>query len=163
MKSIQNTLIRHEIVKHDIDYHFVRLSIVIVLLIFGYQNWLAWFAQEAQALIPYMGGLLTSWIYPIFGIRDGSWLLGISEGLMAVLLFSGFWNRKAGVLGAACAVFLFFVTFIILLFKPDGWTGSAIGFPVIANSLPFPVSDMVLLSISICLLKQEVLRASQSA
>ena len=28
--------------------------------------------------------------------------------------------------------FLFFATFIVLLFEPNGWIGSAIGFPVMA-------------------------------
>lgn len=108
MNVITNRLIRLGILKHDLDYHLVRLSIVIVLLLLGYQNWLAWFAHEAEELIPYMRGLLISETYPIFGIRDGGWVLGFLEWLFAALLFAGSWNKKAGVLGAACAGFPFF-------------------------------------------------------
>jgi uncharacterized membrane protein YkgB len=46
MNSITSTLIRLGILKEDLEYHFVRVSMVIIFLFFGYQKW---FNYEAQA------------------------------------------------------------------------------------------------------------------
>jgi len=51
MNLIINTLMKLGIHKHDLDYHFIRASMVIIFLFFGYQKW---FEYEAQALIPYI-------------------------------------------------------------------------------------------------------------
>ena len=60
--------------KKDLDYHVVRASMVIIYFFFGYQKW---FAYEAQGLIPFISnGPLISWMYPVFGIQEASWLLG---------------------------------------------------------------------------------------
>src|SRR5262249_27394516 len=34
------------------------------------------------------------------GIRGAAWFLGVSEWLFGALLLLGFWNKKAGILGA---------------------------------------------------------------
>ena len=49
MNLIINILIKLGIRKHDLDYNFIRASMVIIFLFFGYQKW---FHYEAQALIP---------------------------------------------------------------------------------------------------------------
>src|SRR5262249_7169787 len=62
MNFIINTLMKLGICKHDLDYHCIRASMVIIFLFFGYQKW---FEYEAQALIPYIShGPLISWMYP---------------------------------------------------------------------------------------------------
>src|SRR5215510_14469635 len=67
MNLIINTLMKLGIRKYDLDYHFIRASMVIIFLFFGYQKW---FAYEAQALLPYIShGPLISWMYPVFGVR----------------------------------------------------------------------------------------------
>jgi len=82
----------------DIDYYVLRASMVLVFLFFGYQKW---FDYEAQALIPYISnGPLISWMYPVFGLRGATYFLGVSEWTFGALLFIGFWNKTAGVLGA---------------------------------------------------------------
>ena len=112
MNSLIRTLIKLGILKENLDYHLVRASMVIILLFFGYQKW---WEYEAQVLIPYISnGPLIFWMYPAFGIRGASWFLGISEWLICTLLFSGFWNKKLGILGAlgSCATFISTVTII---------------------------------------------------
>jgi uncharacterized membrane protein YkgB len=50
---------------------------VIIFLFSGYQKW---FDYEAQALIRYISrGPLIFWMYPVFGIRVVTWLLGVAE------------------------------------------------------------------------------------
>ena len=114
MNSLIRMLIKLGILKEDLDYNLVRASIIIIFLFFGYQKW---WDYEAQVLIPYISnGPLIFWMYPAFGIRGASWFLGVSEWLICALLFSGFWNKKLGILGAlgSCATFISTVTIIPL-------------------------------------------------
>jgi len=145
----------------DLDYHLVRASMVIIYFFFGYQKW---FAYEAQGLIPFISnGPLISWMYPVFGIQGASWFLGVSEWLFGALLFSGFWNKKLGILGALGSCVTFIMTVTIIPFMPNGWAASAGGFPAMAGNVPFLMKDVVLFAASVYLLKQDVLRVSLSA
>jgi len=98
MNYLINALSRSGLLKDDLDDLLIRASMVIVFLLFGYQKW---FEYEAKVLIPYVSnGPLISWMYPAFGIRGGSWFLGVMEWLICSLLFWGFWNKQVGILGA---------------------------------------------------------------
>jgi len=139
MKWLINALTKLGLLNEDLDYHLIRGSMVVLFLFFGYQKW---FEYEAQVLIPYISnGPLIFWMYPVFGIRGASWVLGMSEWSFAVLLFLGFWHKRLGVLGAlgSCAAFLGTATII-----------------------PF-MKDVVLFAVSVYLLKQDVARVSRSA
>jgi uncharacterized membrane protein YkgB len=160
MDSLIKTLARSRLFKGDLDYHLVRASLVLVFLLFGYQKW---FEYEAQALIPFIkNGPLIFWMYPVFGIRGASWFLGASEWLFAALLFWGFWNKKAGILGALGCCFAMIGTVTIIPFMPDGWDAAA-GFPAMKINVAFLMKDVVLLAASFYLLKQDVVRASLAA
>jgi uncharacterized membrane protein YkgB len=151
---------RFGLLESDLDYHVVRAAMVIMFFFFGYQKW---WAYESQRLIPYISnGPLISWMYPAFGIQGASYFLGVSEWLFGGLLFAGFWNKKLGILGAlgSCASFVSTVT--IIPFMPGGWDASAGGFPAMTGNVPFLMKDLVLLSVSFYLLKQDLLRLSLS-
>jgi uncharacterized membrane protein YkgB len=142
--------------RKDLDYHIVRASMVIIFLFFGYQKW---FEYEAKVLIPYISnGPLIFWLYPAFGVRGASWFLGVAEWLFGTLLFLGFWNKRAGVLGALGSVATFVGTVTIIPFMPEGWAASAGGFPAMVGNVPFLMKDVVLLAVSVYLLKQDVVR-----
>ncbi len=161
MNSLIKILAKSGLLKGDLDYHLVRASMVLIFLLFGYQKW---FDYEAQGLIPFISnGPLTSWMYPVFGIRGASWFLGVSEWLIAALLFWGFWNKKAAILGAVGSIGTFITTVTIIPFMPDGWAASAGGFPAMTGNVPFLMKDVVLFAASFYLLKQDVVRASLSA
>jgi uncharacterized membrane protein YkgB len=100
-------------------------------------------------------------LFLFFGYQK--WWEYEAEWLTCALLFSGFWNKKLGVLGAlgSCATFIGTVT--IIPFMPNGWAASAGGFPAMAGNVPFLMKDVVLLAASFYLLKQDVLRLSVSA
>lgn len=158
MNSLLKLLDRSGLLKGELDYQLVRGSMVLIFLMFGYQKW---FAYEAQALIPYIShGPLISWMYPVFGVRGACLFLGLSEWLTAALLFSGFWNKKAGVLGALLAMVSFVATVTIIPFMPNGWAASAGGFPAMTESVAFLMKDVVLLAVSFYLLKQDAVRVS---
>ncbi len=161
MNWLSTILIKLGLLKEDLDYHLIRASMVVLFLFFGYQKW---FEYEAQVLIPYISnGPLISWMYPVFGVRGASWLLGVSEWSFALLLLLGFWHKRLGILGAfgSCASFIGTVT--IILFMPDGWAASAGGFPAMAGNVAFLMKNVVLFAVSVYLLKQDVARASRSA
>src|SRR5262245_36343694 len=132
MNSLINRLVKVGIVSKDLDYHFIRASMVIIFLFFGYQKW---FDYEAQALIPYIShGLLISWMYPVFGVRVATLFLGVAEWSFGLLLFIGFWNKKLGILGAIGSCFSFIATITIIPFVPNGWAASAGGFPAMTET-----------------------------
>ena len=161
MSLLINALIRLGLLRKDLDYHLMRASLVVLFLFFGYQKW---FDYEAQVLIPYISnGPLLFWMYPVFGIRGASWVLGASEWSFALLLFLGSWHKRLGMLGAlgSCAAFIGTIT--IIPFMPDSWAASAGGFPAMTGNVPFLMKDVVLFAASLYLLKQDVTRVAASA
>jgi uncharacterized membrane protein YkgB len=157
MNSLIKILAGSRLLKGDVDLHLVRGSMILIFLLFGYQKW---FEYEAQTLIPFISnGPLTFWMYPVFGLRGASYFLGVSEWLTAALLIWGFWNPKAGVLGAILSVATFVTTVTIIPFLPDGWDAAA-GFPAMKGNVAFTMKDVVFLAVSVYLLKQDVVRAS---
>jgi uncharacterized membrane protein YkgB len=149
---------RSGLLRSDFDYHLVRGSMVLIFLFFGYQKW---FEYEAQALIPYISsGPLLFWMYPVLGVRGACWFLGVSEWTFGALLFIGFWNKTAGVLGALGGIASFVSTTTIIPFMPEGWAASAGGFPAMTERVAFLMKDFVLLAVCVYLLKQDLLRLS---
>jgi uncharacterized membrane protein YkgB len=160
MNSLIKALARSRVFKSDLDLHLVRGSMVFVFLIFGYQKW---FEYEAMTLKPFFShGPLIFWMPPVFGDRGASWFLGGSEWLFAALLLWGFWNKKAGMLGALGCCFAMIGTVTIIPFMPDGWNAAA-GFPAMQGNVAFLMKDVVLLAASFYLLKQDIVRASLPA
>ena len=159
MTSLIKALARSGLLRDGLDHHIVRASMVLIFVLFGYQKW---FEYEAQTLIPFIrNGPLTSWMYPVFGLHGASWFLGVSEWLTAALLVWGFWNPKAGTLGAIFSVATFVTTVTIIPFMPDGWDAAA-GFPAMKGNVAFLMKDFVLLAVSVYLLKQDVARVLDS-
>jgi uncharacterized membrane protein YkgB len=160
MNALIKILTKSGLLKGDFDYHLLRASMILVFVLFGYQKW---FQYEAETLIPFISnGPLIFWMYPVFGVRGASWFLGASEWLFAALLFWGFWNKKAGVLGALGCAFAMIGTVTIIPFMPEGWDAAA-GFPAMKGNVAFLMKDVVLLAAAVYLLKQDVVRASLTA
>jgi uncharacterized membrane protein YkgB len=158
MNAVVSMLARSRLLEDDLDYHLIRASMVILFLFFGYTKW---FEYAAQIMVPFIShGPLISWLYPAFGFRGATRFLGVSEWLTCSLLFSGFWNKKLGILGALASTVTFVSTVTIIPFMPDGWAASAGGFPAMAGNVPFLMKDVVLLAVSVYLLKQDVVRLS---
>lgn len=158
MSFLVRALVKLGILKNDLDYHFLRASMVIIFLFFGYQKW---FAYEAQALLPYIGhSPFIFWMYSVFGVRGATYFLGVAEWLFGVLLFAGYWNKGLGILGALGSCFAFIATCSIIPFMPDGWAVSAGGFPAMTEKVAFLMKDLVLFAVSVYLLRQDVIRVS---
>ena len=157
MKALIRMLGRLGLFRASLDYQLLRASMVIMYFFFGYQKW---FEYEAKALIPFIGNSpLVSWLYPVFGIRGATWVLGVSEWTFGCLILLGYWNKKLGALGAAGSVFTFLATVSIIPFIPDRWATAAGGFPAMTINTAFLMKDVVLLAVSVYLLRQDAMRA----
>jgi uncharacterized membrane protein YkgB len=158
MNWLVNRLATMRMFQDNTDNHLVRASMVIIYFFFGYQKW---FDYEAQGLIPFFThGPLIFWMYPVFGIKDSTYFLGVSEWLFGALLLAGFWNKKLGILGALGSIAAFLCTVTIIPFMPDGWASSAGGFPAMVGNVAFLMKDVVLLAVSFYLLKQDLIKAT---
>ena len=160
MNALIKLLTNAGLLRDDLDYHLVRASMVFIYAFFGYSKW---WPYEQQALVPLIShGPLISWMLPVFGIQGTGRLLGTSEWLFGTLLLLGFWNKKLGVLGALGACGSFVATTSIIPFLPNAWAPSAGGFPAMTDNVAFLMKDVVLFAAAFYLLKQDVLRVSQS-
>lgn len=160
LNSLINRLSKSPVFAGDFDYHFIRTSMVVMFLFFGYQKW---FAYEAHVLIPYFShGPFIFWLPHVFGIRGATRFLGVWEWMTGLLLFLGFWDKRLGMLGALGSCVAFVGTVTIIPFMPNGWAASAGGFPAMTADVAFLMKDVVLLAVSFYLLKQDLLRLSRS-
>ena len=154
MNSPIRLLSKTSLLKGDLDNHLVRASMVIIYFFFGYQKW---FSYEVRGLIPFFThGPLIFWMYPVFGMKGSTYLLGVSEWLFGALLLAGFWNKKLGILGALGSIVTFLCTVTIISFMPDVWAASSSGFPAMVGNVAFLMKDVVLLAVSFYLLKHDI-------
>jgi len=157
---LANLLNRSGLLKHDLDYHLLRVAMVIIFAWFGYDKW---FEAEIRGLLPIItNGPFISWTIPVLGIHGTAILLGTAEWTFGTLLFLGFWNKKAGMLGAIGSIATFVATLTALPFVPDAWNAEAGGFPAMAMNAAFLLKDLVLLSVSVHLLKQDAVRVVEA-
>ena len=161
MNAIAQLLDRLGLLKRDLDYHLLRAAMVIIFAWFGYDKW---FESEIRGLLPIIThGPFIFWTIPVLGIRGTSIFLGASEWTFGALLFLGFWNKKVGMLGALGSIFTFIATFTVFPFVPDAWDAGAGGFPAMTNNSAFLLKDLVLLTVSFYLLKQDAQRVLAQA
>ena len=158
MNRLIGFLSKAAVFQGDLDSKLIRASMVIIYFFFGYQKW---FEYEVQGLIPFFQhGPLIFWMYPVFGMKGSTYLLGVSEWMFGALILAGYWNKRLGALGALGSVATFITTITIIPFMPDGWAPSAGGFPAMVGNVAFLMKDVVLLAVSFYLLKQDVVRAA---
>ena len=155
------TALSKSLLQTDFEYPLVRAAMVVIFLFFGYTKW---HPYAAETLMPFIkNGPLISWLYPAFGIVGATKFLGGSEWVICALLFSGFWDKRLGILGALGSCATFVATLTIIPFMPGGWAASAGGFPAMTGNVAFLMKDVVLLAASFYLLKQDAVRVSLDA
>jgi uncharacterized membrane protein YkgB len=142
----------------DLDYKLIRAVMAFTFLMFGYQKW---FSFEAQQITPFIShSPLVFWLIPAFGVRGASFFLGTTEWLFGTLIFLGFWDRRLGVAGALGSIVTFLGTVTIIPFFPNAWATEAGGFPAMYLPVAFLMKDFLFLAASFYLLKQDLMRAA---
>jgi len=149
--------LNHLLLGGDRDYIYLRISMVVIFLLFSYTKW---HLYAVPILTPIVSHSPILWpLYYELGIRGTLRFLGTSELIIFALLFSGFWDKRLGLLGALGSTATFITTILTIPFIPGGWSSSAGGFPAMAaGDVPFLMEDVVLLAASAYLLKQDALR-----
>ena len=141
-----------------LDYHSIRAAMVFTFFIFGYQKR---FSFEAHQIAPFIShSPLVFWLIPAFGVRGASFFLGTTEWLFGTLIFLGFWYRKLGILGALGSIVTFLGTVTIIPLLPNAWAAEAGGFPAMYLPVAFLMKDVLFLSVSFYLLKQDLTHAA---
>ena len=160
MNAIAQLLGRSGLLKPDLDYNLLRAAMVIIFAWFGYDKW---FEAEIRGLLPIIThGPFIFWTIPVLGIHGTAIFLGASEWTFGTLLLLGYWNKKAGMLGALGATFTFIATVTVFPFVPDAWDAAAGGFPAMTMNTAFLLKDLVLLAVSLYLFKQDSVRVIEA-
>lgn len=109
----------------------------------------------AEGIVPLVSNSpLIWWHFKLFGPYLGSDLIGLTEWLTAVLLITGYFKPKAGILGGLVAVGIFFTTSTMLLTTP----GAIVSVPGIhgmrymSNLGLFLFKDIISLGVSLYLI-----------
>lgn len=135
---------------------FLRWSMVLIFVLFGYAKW---FEYEAQALIPLLShSPILSWMHVAFGVQGASYALGVAEWTIGLGLIAGAWLPRVSVLASAGSAITFLTTLTLVFSTPGAWEASAGGFPAMGGATSFLIKDLILLGASLVLLKDSLRR-----
>lgn len=107
---------------HDRKIPFLIISIgMIVMLLWAGSYKMT--APGAEGIIPLVSNSpLTSWHFKLFGPYIGSYFIGLTEIIAALLLISGYFFPKAGIIGGLIGSVMFFTTSTMLITTPGAIT-----------------------------------------
>lgn len=120
--SGQNVIIKvaSRITKHNLPFWVISIGIVVMLLWAGSYKMTG---PGADGIVPLVtNNPLISWHFKLFGVYHGSDLIGLTEVIAAMLIITGWFKPQAGIIGAAIAVLMFFVTSTMLITTPGALT-----------------------------------------
>jgi len=126
----------------------VRISMVIVMLWFGFLKFTTYEANAIQGLVS--NSPLVSWLNAVLSVAGVSAVIGTIEVATGLLIAARFVSAKLGALGGAMAAATFFITLSFFFSTPGVAEAEAGGFPII-SVLPgqFLLKDLVLLVVSL--------------
>ena len=121
----------------------LRWSIVIVFALFGIAKFAAYEAEGVAKIASHYP--LFSWMYPIWGERGASNVIGTIELLTGAMIALGARYPFASLAGGAMGVFTFCVTLSFSLGAPAFWQ-AGYGAPFLGSTGQFLMKDAVLLA-----------------
>ncbi|MDV5825698.1 YkgB family protein [Sphingobium naphthae] len=121
----------------------LRWSIVIVFALFGIAKFAAYEAEGVAKIASHYP--LFSWMYPIWGERGASNVIGTIELLTGAMIALGARYPLASLAGGAMGVFTFCVTLSFSLDAPAFWQ-VGYGAPFLGSTGQFLMKDAVLLA-----------------
>ncbi|WP_259069126.1 YkgB family protein [Mucilaginibacter sp. X4EP1] len=76
-------------------------------------------APGAEGIVPLVSNNpLISWHFKLFGPYIGSDIIGLTEIIAALLILTGYWKPKAGIVGGLIASLMFFITSTMVITTP---------------------------------------------
>ena len=144
--------------RSGLDRHLIRAAMVFTFFAFSIQKWTQYTAEMLVPLISHSP--VVFWLIPALGVRGAGYFLGATETIFGCFIFLGYWSPRLGILGALGSIVTFIGTTSIMPFLPGGWAPEAGGFPIMTLPLGFLMKDVLFLTASFYLLKQDVTRAA---
>jgi reactive chlorine resistance protein C len=127
---------------------FLRWTIVLIFGLFGTAKFAAYEATGV-AMIASKHPLF-SWMYPLFGERGASGVIGTIELLTGLVIAIGAVSARAGAIGGAMGVFTFCMTLSFSFGAPAFWE-AGYGAPFLGSTGQFLIKDAVLLAACLAL------------
>ena len=118
MKTAKSNLIRLAawITDHNIPFLITSIGMIIMLLWAGSYKMTA---PGAEGIIPLVSNSpLISWHFKLLGPYVGSDLIGLTEMIAALLIITGYFKPKAGIVGGLIASVMFFITSTMVITTP---------------------------------------------
>ena len=101
---------------HNVPFLVTSIGMIVMLLWAGSYKMTA---PGAEGIVPLVSDSpLIWWHFKLFGPYIGSDLIGLTEWVTAVLLITGYFKARAGILGGLIATGMFFTTSTMLLTTP---------------------------------------------
>lgn len=124
----------------SVGRHILRYGVVALLLLFGGLKFTEMEAQGIRPLVEHHP--LMSWMYPAFGLRGTSAIIGVVELIAAVLMCTRPFRPGVSAIGSLIAAMTFLVTLSFLVTTPGALApDSPIG--------GFLMKDLILLGASL--------------
>lgn len=101
----------------NISFLIISIGMIVMLLWAGSYKMTI---PGADGIVPLVtNNPLISWHFKLFGTYVGSDLIGLTEIIAALLILTGYFKPKAGIIGGLIAVLMFFVTSTMVITTPD--------------------------------------------
>lgn len=108
------------VTKQNLPFWVISIGLTVMLLWAGSYKMTV---PGADGIVPLVtNNPLISWHFKLFGVYQGSDLIGLTEVIAALLIIAGWFKPQAGIAGGAIAVVMFFVTSTMLITTPGALT-----------------------------------------
>jgi len=110
------TQLAARISEHNLPFWVTSIGMIVMLLWAGSYKMTA---PGAEGIVPLVSNSpLISWHFKLFGPYVGSDLIGLTEIIAALLIITGYFKPKAGIVGGLIATVMFFITSTMVITTP---------------------------------------------
>lgn len=103
---------------HDHDIPFLATSVAMIVMLLWAGSY-KMTAPGAEGIVPLVSNSpLIWWHFKLFGPYIGSDIIGLTEISAAILLITGYFRPKAGIVGGLIATLMFFITSTMVISTP---------------------------------------------
>jgi uncharacterized membrane protein YkgB len=117
-KSAKNSLTKFAVWVSDRNIPFLITSIAMIIMLL----WAGSYKMTnpgAEGIVPLVSNSpLISWHFKLFGTYIGSDMIGLTEIIAALLLITGYFKPKAGIIGGMITIVMFFITSTMVITTP---------------------------------------------
>ena len=134
---------------HNVPFLVTSIGMIVMLLWAGSYKMTV---PGAEGIIPLVSNSpLISWHFKLFGPYIGSDIIGTTEVIAAILMITGYFKPKAGIVGGLIATLMFFTTSTMVITTP-GSTISVHGIRYMSFLGLFLFKDIISLGVALYLI-----------